>query len=269
MRKLKIDWNQAWKNARTDKARRSKDSAYWDKRAPSFARHTKESDYAADFMRVLSPSPLWSVLDVGCAAGTLAIPLARVVRSITALDISDPMLNILREHCREEGISNITPLKLSWEEDWEAAGIGMHNVAIASRSLVVDDLKDALEKLNSHAREKVIVSSLVADGPFDRRIFEALGRELDRGPDYIYVYNLLNQMGIFADVTFVLNGSGGKVFGDIEDAVNGHRWMVDKMTNEEEERLRNYLAKHLIKSGDGWTLSYRNTVRWAVIWWSR
>lgn len=269
MHKLEIDWNQAWKNAQTNKTRRRKDAAYWDKRAPSFGKHTKETGYAADFLRVLKPSPLWSVLDVGCATGTLAIPLAREVRSITAIDISDSMLDLLRERCREEGISNITPLKLSWEEGWEAAGIGLHDVAIASRSLVVDDLKAALEKLNRHARKKVIVSALVEDGPFDRRIFEAVGRELDRGPDYIYVYNLLNQMGIYADITFVLNSSGGKVYGDIEDAVNSHRWMVDEITNEEEERLRNYLAKHLVKRWNGWTLSYHHTVRWAVIWWSR
>ncbi len=268
MPKLTIDWNQEWKNAQQDKTRRRKDAAYWDKRAPSFAKRAQESDYAADFVRVLDPSPLWSVLDVGCAAGTLALPLAQLVRSITAVDRSDAMLDILLKRCREESISNITPLKLSWEEDWEAAGIGLHDVAIASRSLVVDDLKAALDKLNRHAREKVIVSALVADGTFDRRIFDAVGRELDRGPDYIYVYNLLNQMGIFADVTFVLNDSG-KVYGDIEDAVNNYRWMLEEMTNEEEERLRNHLAKYLVKSGNDWTLSYRHTVRWAVIWWRR
>jgi SAM-dependent methyltransferase len=217
----------------------------------------------------MNPKPEWSVLDVGCGAGTLAIPLAGLVQAVTAIDFSDVMISILGERCWEQAITNVTPRVIGWEDDWDMAGIAEHDVAIASRSLVVEDLHAALSKLDSKARRRVFISSLVGDGPFDRRIFEAIGRELDRGPDYICVYNLLHQMDIFADVTFVMNGDGEKVYSSIEEAVQGFRWMIDDMTADEEARLRIYLEGHFVKKEGGWALSYHHEVRWAIISWSK
>jgi len=33
-----------------------------------------------------------------------------------------------------------------------------------------------------------------SDGPGDRQLLEAVGRETSTNPDYIYIYNLLHQM---------------------------------------------------------------------------
>ena len=149
------------------------------------------------------------------------------------------------------------------------AGIEQHDVAIASRSLVVDDLRTALSKLDSRARHRVYIASLVGDGPFDRRIFEAIGRDLNRGPDYLYVYNLLHQMGIHAEIRFVFNGGGNKVFHDIDDAFEKFNWMLGSLTQDEAIKLRRYFEQHLCKTRGGWTLAYKHTVRWAVIYWNK
>lgn len=139
-------------------------------------------------------------------------------------------------------------------------------MATASRSLVVEDLSGAIKKLASMARHRVIISSLVGDGPFDRRIFQAIDRDLDRGPDYICVHNLLHQMRIYADVTFIDNGGDGKkTFMDLNDAVSGYRWMIGDTTHEEERRLRSYLEKHLEKTKEGYVLDYLHPVRWAIL----
>ena len=120
------------------------------------------------------------------------------------------------------------------------------------------------------ARHRVIISSLVGDGPFDRRIFTAIGRDLDRGPDYICVYNLLHQMGIYADVTFVSNaGEAGKIYTDLDHAVAGYGWMLGEMTPEEERKLRRYFENHLVRTGDGYALDYRHLVRWAILSWNK
>ncbi|MBU0968386.1 MAG: methyltransferase domain-containing protein [Proteobacteria bacterium] len=265
----KVNWNMVWREARQQRKFDRNDNSYWNRRAPSFARHTKTSGYARNFLRLMNPKPEWSILDVGCGAGTLAIPLAGLVQSVTAIDFSDVMISILGERCWEQAITNVTPRVIGWEDDWDMAGIAEHDVAIASRSLVVEDLHAAVIKLDSKARRKVFISSLVGDGPFDRRIFEAIGRDLDRGPDYICVYNLLHQMGIFADVTFVMNGDGDKVYSNVDEAAKGFRWMIDDMTADEEARLRIYLKGHLVKKKEGWTLSYHHEVRWAIISWSK
>ena len=265
-----VNWNTAWQEARQGrKASCRKDNAYWNRRAPSFAKNSKETGYSQNFLRIMKPKAEWTVLDVGCGAGTLALPLADLVSQVTAIDFSDVMISILDDKCREQGITNITRRVVGWEDDWDAADIAAHDVAIASRSLVVEDLHAALVKLHNKARQRVFISSLVGDGPFDRRIFEAIGRDLDRGPDYIYVYNLLNQMGIFADVTFVMNGDSRKNYRDIEEAVKAFHWMIENMTPKEELSLRSYLEKHLVRNSDGWSLSYQHPVRWAVISWQK
>ncbi|MFV0439575.1 MAG: class I SAM-dependent methyltransferase [Desulfopila sp.] len=264
-----LDWNLAWQEARRrKKSASSRNNDYWNRRAPSFARHAGETSYSHNIIHLLAPKADWSILDVGCGAGTLALPLAHMVRQVTAIDFSEVMISILDEKCREQRLDNVTARVVGWEDDWDAAGIAMHDIAIASRSLVVEDLRLALLKLHNIARRRVVVSSLVGDGPFDRGIFEAIGRQLDRGPDYIYVYNLLNQMGLLAEVSFVANGDTRKIYSGLEDAVQGFHWMIDNMTPDEESLLRDYLARHLVKNGAGWSLTYHHPVRWAVIsWW--
>lgn len=265
-----LDWDMIWRQSCRRRKSDRNDREFWNKRAPSFAEHARESSYVTDFVRITDLPPEWSVLDVGCGAGTLAIPLAPRVRRITALDFSENMLALLSEKCREKGLHNVTTSHLSWEDDWIGAGIGRHDVAIASRSLVVEDLSGAIRKLSSMARRRVIISSLVGDGPFDRRIFRAIGRDLDRGPDYICVYNLLHQMGIYADVTFVGNsGEARKTFTGIDDALQGYRWMIGEMTDEEEEKLRGYLENHLEKTDFGYVLDYLHPVRWAILSWNK
>lgn len=92
-----IDWNQAWRVGRARTKHRWDGRAFWNTRAPSFAAHAQKSRYCDDVLALLQPSPESTVLDIGCGAGTLAIPLASTVRSVTAMDISDKMLELLKQ----------------------------------------------------------------------------------------------------------------------------------------------------------------------------
>ena len=60
-----------------------------------------------------------------------------------------------------------------------------------------------LTKLMQFASQSVYVSFAVGSGPFDHRVLKAVGREANSNPDYIYVYNLLYQQGIYANVALV------------------------------------------------------------------
>jgi len=264
-----LNWSKAWREARHKHKPSRNDNTAWNRRAPSFAKHTKTSGYARNFLRLMNPEPNWTVLDIGCGPGTLAIPLSGLVRTVTAIDFSDAMISILDKRCWEQSVTNVASHVLGWEDDWRQAGIREHDVAIASRSLVVEDIEAAVFKLDRMAKQRVFITSLVGDGPCDRRIFEAIGRDLDRGPDYVYVFNILHQMGILADVTFVANGDNNKTYADIDEAVKDLHWMLGDLTAKEESRLRVFLEKNFVKSGDGWALSYKHTVRWAVISWKK
>jgi SAM-dependent methyltransferase len=152
---------------------------------------------------VLSRLPLnndQTVLDIGAGPGTLSLPIARKVRSVTAVDYSAGMLAALKDNAMRTGIDNIRTVQVSWEDDWSRLGIEQHDIAIASRSLAVADLKGALCKLNRYASNYVFIVDRISPTPFDPEAFQAIGRPFSPGPDYIYTLNMLYSMGIHPQV---------------------------------------------------------------------
>lgn len=90
--------------------------------------------------RVLRHMPIeegMRVLDVGCGVGRFSIPLAHRVGpdgSVTALDLQDEMLDILRQQVAEEGLGNIRTVQAPAGE----AGVvepGSHDVVLLASVL--------------------------------------------------------------------------------------------------------------------------------------
>ena len=265
-----IDWNELILESQRKRNSREtlRGSEFWDMRAPAFARHASETGYAEKFMEIMGLDKSMSVLDMGCGGGTMAIPLSGVVKEITAVDFSGNMIEIVRDKCRQQGIDNIKTIHASWEDDWQKAGIGTCDVAIASRSMSIEDYREGITKLNNAARKRVYISTVVGDGPHDRRIIEAVGRKLNVSIDYIYIYNLIHQMGIHGNICFIKENTV-KSFEDHETALESCRWMLHGMTPEEEVLLRAFLKEHLIKKDGRWVLDYARKHKWAVIWWNK
>ncbi|OPY68495.1 MAG: Mg-protoporphyrin IX methyl transferase [Syntrophorhabdaceae bacterium PtaU1.Bin034] len=263
-----VDWNRVWKERRAQASVPKRNVSFWDGRAVSFEKAASETDYADRFLSIINPMGHWTVLDMGCGSGTLAIPLAKRVKMVTAVDISPRMLSVVDERCKAEGVSNIVTIEGRWEDDWKDLGIRSCDLAVASRSMVVDDLRGAILKLSGVARRRVCIVTIVGDGPYDRRLFDAIGRPLDLGPDYIYTYNLLYQMGIHANVTFI-DEKRNRMYKSCEEAVAAVEWMLGKRSCREEKRLRAYLMDYLVPINGHWGLSYERVVRWAAIWWDK
>ncbi len=140
-------------------------------------------------------------------------------------------------------------------------------MAIASRSLIGEDVRALIGKLNKAARKRVYISTIVGDGPFDRRLFEATGRQFKAGQDYIYYYNLLYEMGIRASVAFVAEEHRNR-WRSHEEALEDQRWMFHGMTGDEEQKVSAYLREQLVRTEVGWKLPYSRNCSWAVMWWS-
>lgn len=69
---------------------------YWNHRAATFTR-TATCDYELWLMRLLALDPADTLLDMGCATGTLAVPLARAGHRVHACDFAEAMLAILNQ----------------------------------------------------------------------------------------------------------------------------------------------------------------------------
>ncbi len=269
MRYQDIDWNKMWRQERQQKSWAGKKQGDWDKRAASYAKRQKGHSYARHLIELMAPEPGWTVLDVGCGPGTLALPLARRVKKITALDFSGEMLNELRKRLAHENIGNVEARQLSWADDWGAEGLKPHDITLASRSMSVPDLGQALEKLNNWAVKKVFVSDRVGSGPFDPDLFAALDRPFEPGPDYIFTINILYRMGIHPKVDYIIMPAD-KIFADRDEAVRNCLWMIGEPDAAEKTKLENYVDQRLRRNPDGtWTLSRRTPLKWALISWDK
>lgn len=264
-----IDWNLLWQNARKQKSWSSKGPADWDRKAESFASRNVSSPYVSLFLERLPLAPDLTVLDMGSGPGTLSLPLAGLVRSVTAVDYSAGMLAALDRKAREKNILNIQTIQGAWEDDWQQLGIGMHDIAIASRSLAVADLSLALEKLNDHAREYVFIADRISPTPFDPEAFSAIGREFQSGPDYIYTVNTLYAMGIHPSID-ILKLDRDYVFRDMEEALQSYVWMFKDLSAREKEALTSYINSRVIHvEGKQMTLRRAHPPQWALIWWKK
>lgn len=262
-----LDWALLWQQANDKKKDRRKESKDWDLKAKSFASRTVHSIYTDRFIKLLAPEPDWSILDIGCGPGTLALPLAKRIRRVTALDFSTKMLSILNERAAARGQDNIVTRCLSWQDDWAAREIKPHDVAIASRSLAVIDLEAALTRLNNFAVKRVCITDRVKSGPKDPEAFAAIGRESESGPDYIYTVNLLYQMGILPTVEYIRLEETME-YASFSEALTGYTWMFHDLTQNEKQRLEHYVRSISTTGADGTVTVQRRTVpTWAFISW--
>lgn len=264
-----LDWDRLWQNAQRKKGWASKGAKEWDQKSTSFASRNKTSPYVSLVMAQLPLEPNMTVLDVGSGPGTLALPIAQQVTAVTAIDFSPSMLQILNTFAAEKHISNITTIECAWEDHWDTRGITTYDLVIASRSMGVPNLTQAIEKLNQHATRYVFIADRIAPTPFDPGAFYAVGRSFDSGPDYIYTLNVLYSMGIHPNVT-VLKLDKDLHFQNIEEAVQSYIWMLKDLTVAEEDRLRDYLEKKSRPAeAGGITIGREPPPQWALIWWEK
>lgn len=264
-----IDWHALWTNGRRQKSWRSKGAADWDKKAPSFAARNAGSPYISLLLSRLPLEDDFTVLDVGCGPGTLAIPLAERVDAVTAVDYSEKMLEAVKAGARQRGLDNIRCLQCSWEDDWEQYGILPADLVIASRSMNVDDLSEAIDKMNDHTTRYAFIADRIAPTPFDPDAFKAIGRPFHSGPDYIFTINLLYTKNIHPNVE-ILQLAHEIEFRDQEEALNSYSWMIKDINEEETRRLQRYIdSRGVQKEKDRFVLHRHHPPRWALIWWKK
>jgi len=116
MKLNRIDWNKMW-GEEMGEASWSKDGVdRWNELATHFKKRKKEDCYSKEILKKLDLNSNLTVLDIGCGPGTLTMPLAKKVKSVTALDVSEEMLKLLKERAKREGLDNIIYVNKPWED---------------------------------------------------------------------------------------------------------------------------------------------------------
>ena len=252
--------------------------AYWNKRAATFTRDAT-SDYERWLLDLLALEAGEEVLDMGCATGTLAVPLARAGHRVHGCDFAEAMLAILEERAAAEKLP-ITSHLLAWEDDWEEAGLGKDSVdvAFASRSLMSGDVSACVRKLDAAARSRaaiVVPDSLLPSR--DPRLLTYLGRAARRPRIVRDVTRALSSLGrtpVFATTrTF-----RPMRFSSFDEARADLRRLAgpEPFTAREHRLFDAYAAQHFARraaespSGEPsemWVLDYKLPVTWVFIGW--
>jgi len=186
---------------------------------------------------------------------------------VTMVEPSSGMRARLKENASKHNLTNIICIPKKWEDveigkDIEAGG---YDVVIASHSLVMKDMQSALSKMND-AMKRSTYMFIVAGRRREtdkNSLWTLFSKEqIGRRPDYIYLYNILYQMGIYANVE-IIDVDHNTQFPDLDAAVRHYKgWRG--ISGDDEGKLRSYLRENLIR--DDGALWLRHNMRTAMIW---
>jgi len=177
-------------------------------------------------------------------------------------DFEDAIDHHLEKNAKEKNITNINIINKSWYDSWE--DIPKADIVIASRSMEVKNMKEALQKLDNQGKKRVYLSykvggSFLADG-----ILEAMKKEIIKKPDYIYVLNILYSLGINAKLNFVRSEGRNTIYSSKNDFIESVSWSIGSLSKEEIIRLEKYYEEVIKNKKE--TIDY---VKWAVISWEK
>ena len=233
-----IDFNELYVKQKELTSFRAKGKDAWDEKAPFMNKKVHQSIYNEQFLKLLDLSDINSALDVGCGVGNLSLKLAKNVKEINSLDYSPVMLKILQENAKQRDIQNINTINKSWYDSWDE--VPACDLVIASRSMEVKNMKEALLKLNSKANKKIVISYKKGGSFVSEEILDALQREVIRKPDYIYIVNILYSLGISASVNFIQSEGRSTIYTSKEKFIESVSWSIDGLNADEVNRLENY-----------------------------
>ena len=260
-----VDWVKFWGERLENKINKD-----WDKAATGFYKRTRKDDYQDALFDKLILDKNDTVLDVGCGEGSITIPIAKKVKKVIGVDSSPKMLEYLEKRAIENDVENIeTILKPIEEITYE--DIGDVDVVVCSRSLNgIIPIDKTLEELNKIANKYVFITIF---GPENKKIekdFEnEIGIKTEDFPDYNYFFNIMFNLGIYANIErFDLNNY--REYDSIDEAAGNGKFRTDLYNDNEKELLKEYLKRVLTYNEE--TEKYYNVkdkADWILIWWKQ
>lgn len=267
-------WNEQIARAFEQKGKAGEDNtSFWDNPAnvDRYVRRLQRDDRGRIEKQLASMGipPGSSVLDIGAGPGTLSVPLALSGCSVTAVEPSGPMIRGMEAY---RALSNAPPVRII-QKTWQTASraeVGRHDVVIASLSLMMENIRECIEKMDDSAISAVHLFWFLLPPSLSRG--NCVLWPLLHGEPYAYeptadiLWNLLIQMGIYANLT-VESRTTGQAYPSVQEMHQDYYTRLLAETDEQKGIIDQYLGERILQTENGFVLP--GISKTAHIWWEK
>jgi SAM-dependent methyltransferase len=255
-----IDWDDLWRQQLESASFRTLGAERWNAGAANWGKAmnvSSHSNYVDQLLDRMNLSPDMTVLDVGCGSGRMAIPLAKRVRHVAALDQAPAMLELTEQYAKAESLQNIKTVNVDWTKARLGIDVEPHDIVLSSSSVLVLELREFLTRMDQAAKQRCYLSWGVGANVRDARVSAVLGEKYRPQPSYVIIYNLLYSMGIIGNIE-ICKTTGSRKVKDISSLVR---------TVATEARLRNFFTQEMTCQDECYCQDMSSSM--ALISWSK
>lgn len=261
-----LDWEYIWQKSIKKGLKKEKD---WDEIAKDYGKWLENDDYPDVLLKEMRISSEDTVLDIGCAEGTITRKIAKKAKSVTGIDKSKGMLEELNRNAEREKISNIKTIQMDIN-DLNYEGIEDYDIVLASRCLNgIFNIKNTLLTLNEIANKYVYITVFGSSThKYKKEKAKIAGKPFKTGTDYSVLFLLLKSMGIEANI-LQLECENLKEYHTIDEAIERSVWRLGDLEGENKIALENYFKEIFVKNERGNWVNPKDKTDLVLIWWKK
>lgn len=268
------DWAALWRElveirARSRSRQPGADDAQdpWRDRAHKFKEGVSRRWEQADSSRAFILSKIdahSTVLDIGAGTGAWATLLAPHAGHVTAIEPSGSMIEVMRESLAAANVTNVSIVQGSWPD----VPVAPHDVSLCSHAMYgYPDLAEFVAKMQACTRRIcfLLLRAPAMDGIRAEAAQHLWGQPLD-SPNFVIAYNILLQMGIYANVLMENTGFWKpRTSGSLEEALRRLKRGLGIVGTEADAYLLELLRRRLQWRDD--TYYWPPEIRSALVYW--
>jgi precorrin-6B methylase 2 len=272
------EWSSLWRELVEIKSRsRTRDAGaespadVWRARTRSFDESVKRRWAKPDSSRAFILSQLdadATVLDIGAGMGAWTVLLARCAKHVTAVEPSSSMVEVMRENLTANGIANVAIVQGAWPD----VLVEPHDFSLCSHAMYgCPDLPAFVARMVACTKRMcfLILRAPTLDGVRAEAAQHIWGQLLD-SPNFTIAYNILLQMGIYANVLMEDTGLWDpRTSASLEDALSDmQRHLGLNGNGEHDEYLMELLRRRLTWHASRNQYVWPREVRSALVYWT-
>lgn len=272
------DWSALWRELAEVKSHARKRDAgaeavedFWRAKARKFDEVVKNRWDKPDSSRAFILSQLdadSTVLDIGAGTGAWAALLARCARRVTAVEMSPAMIELMRENLAREGVTNVAIIQAEWPD----APVEPHDFSLCAHAMYgCLDLPAFIARMVACTRRTcfLILRAPTLDSVRAEAAQHIWGHPFD-SPNFSVAYNVLLQMGIYANVLMEDTGLWRpRTSASLQDALSDlERYLGLKGDSEHDEYLMELLQRRLAWDAGRGQYVWPREVRSALVYWA-